>query len=109
MFRKNLKNNVKKELMRYNEKLNNLRILIEAAIEFDDKFYELILKKRYNNSRDKAKFYTKSASYRSEKRRINERRNDDYETISMKLDSTQRRKRINFKKKTRKIEDVLFM
>ena len=88
MFRKNLKNNVKKELMRYDEELDSLRILIEAAIELDDKFYELIMKKRYSNSQDKAEFYTRSASYRSEKRRIKERRNDDYETISMKLDST---------------------
>lgn len=102
MFRKDLKNNVKKEFMRYDEKTNNLRILIEAAIELDDKLYELIMKKRYNNSKNKIEFYTRSASYRNEKRRINERRDDDYETISMKLDSTQRRTRINFKRKQNK-------
>jgi hypothetical protein len=99
MFKRDLKNNVKKELMRYDEELNNLRILIETIIEFDDKLYELIMKKRYSDLRNKIEFYTKSVSYRSEESRINERRKDDYETISMKLNSTQRRKKINFKKR----------
>ena len=57
------------------------------------------MKKRYNDLRNKTELFTRSASYRNEKQRINERRNDDYEIVSMKFDSTQRRKRINSKKK----------
>ena len=49
------------------KKINNFKKLIEAFIKLDDKLYELIIKKRFDESRDKAKFYTKSiASYSDE-------------------------------------------
>jgi hypothetical protein len=85
--------------MRYDEKLNNLNILIKTIIELNDKFYELIMKKSYNNSRGKIEFYTRSTNYRDKESRMNERRNNDYEIILMKLNSTKQRKRINFKKR----------
>jgi hypothetical protein len=98
MFRRDLKNNVKKELMRYDDKIDSLRILIETTIELDDKLYKLAMKKRYNDSREKIESYTRSASYRSERSKINKRSNDDYEIVSMKLNLTQRRKNTNSKR-----------
>ena len=99
MFRRNLKYNVKKEFMRYEETTDILRILIEASIEFDDKLYELIMKQRYSDSDERADIFIESSSYRSEERRFSERRDDDYDTTSMKIDSTQRRKKKNSKRK----------
>ena len=99
MFRKNLKYNVKKEFMRYEETTDTLRILIKVSIEFDDKLYELIMKQRYNDSNKRADIFIESSSYRSEERKFSERRDDDYDTTSMKIDSTQRRKKKIFKKK----------
>ncbi len=48
MFRRNFKNNLKNEIM-YNDKfINDIFDLIEVVIDFDDKLYKRIMKKRYN-------------------------------------------------------------
>ena len=99
MFRRDLKYNVKKKLMRYEKTTNILRILIEASIELDDKLYELIMKQRYSDSDERVDIFVESSSYRSEERRFSERRDDDYDTTSMKINSTQRRKKKNSKRK----------
>ena len=48
MFRRNLKNNLKNEIMRDDKFINDMFDLIEVAIDFDDKLYERAMKKRYD-------------------------------------------------------------
>ena len=48
MFRRNLKNNLKNEIMCDNKFISDIFNLIEVVIDFDDKLYKKIMKKRYN-------------------------------------------------------------
>ncbi len=48
MFRRDLKNNLKNEIMRDNKFINDIFNFIEVAIDFDDKLYKRAMKKRYN-------------------------------------------------------------
>jgi len=48
MFRRNLKNNLKNEIMRDNKFINDMFNLIEVVIDFNDKLYKKAMKKRYN-------------------------------------------------------------
>jgi len=48
MFRRDLKNNLKNEIMRDERTFNDMFDLIEVVIDFDDKLYERAMKKRYN-------------------------------------------------------------
>ncbi len=48
MFRPNLKNNFKNEIMRDNKFISDIFNLIEIVINFEDKLYKKIIKKRYN-------------------------------------------------------------
>ncbi len=48
MFRRNLKNNLKNEIMRDKKILKDMFNLIEVVIDFDDKLYKRAIKKRYN-------------------------------------------------------------
>ena len=48
MFRRNLKNNLKNEIMRDKKTFNDMFDLIEVVIDFDDKLYKRAMKKRYN-------------------------------------------------------------
>ncbi len=48
MFRRNLKNNFKNEIMRNNKFINDMFDLIEVIIDFDNKLYKRVMKKRYN-------------------------------------------------------------
>ncbi len=48
MFRRDLKNNFKNEIMRDNKFISDMFDLIEVVIDFDDKLYKRIMKKRYN-------------------------------------------------------------
>jgi len=48
MFRRNLKNNFKNEIMRDNKFINDMFNLMEVIIDFNDKLYESIIKKRYD-------------------------------------------------------------
>ena len=43
--------------MRYDDKLNNLNRLIKTNIEFDDKLYERVIKKRNSISHEKFDIY----------------------------------------------------
>ena len=63
--------------MRYKRNISDFKKLIEAFIKLDDKLYELIMKKRFNESRDRVNFYIKSITsyddegkYRSQKKTI---------------------------------------
>ncbi len=48
MFRRNLKNNLKNEIMCDGKFINDMFDLIEVVIDFDDKLYKKIIKKQYN-------------------------------------------------------------
>ncbi len=48
MFRQNLKNNLKNEIMRNDKFINDIFDFIEVVIDFDDKLYKRIIKKRYD-------------------------------------------------------------
>ncbi len=48
MFRRDLKNNLKNEIMRDEKFFNDMFDLIEVIIDFDDKLYKRAIKKRYN-------------------------------------------------------------
>ena len=48
MFRQDLKNNLKNEIMRDDKFFSNIFNFIEVIIDLDDKLYEKIMKKQYN-------------------------------------------------------------
>jgi len=48
MFRRDLKNNLKNEIMRDDKSINDMFDLIEVVIDLDDKLYEKAMKKRYD-------------------------------------------------------------
>jgi len=48
MFRQDLKNNLKNEIMRDDKSINDMFDLIEVVIDLDDKLYEKAMKKRYD-------------------------------------------------------------
>ena len=48
MFRQNLKNNLKNEIMRDDKFISDIFNLIEVDIDFDNKLYKRTIKKRYN-------------------------------------------------------------
>ncbi len=48
MFRRNLKNNLKNEIMRNDKFINDMFNFSEIVIDFDDKLYERTMKKRYD-------------------------------------------------------------
>ena len=49
MFKRGLKENIKDELMRLESPPKTLRELINAAITIDDKLYERVIERKYDN------------------------------------------------------------
>ena len=62
MFKKNLKNNIKNELMKIKIKIKNLKNFIIEYIRLNDILYNKIIKKRFKNSREKFDIYVKKIS-----------------------------------------------
>ena len=104
MYRKKLKKNVKNEIMRNDAIIDIFEKFIKIAIDFDDKLYERVMKKRYQNSKRRINIYFKSSNEYRERRGFNKQVTTlDYRGIeSMKLNFIQRSKRKNFKKKQKK-------
>ncbi len=48
MFRQDFKNNLKDKIIRNNKFISDIFNFIEVIIDFNDKLYERIIKKRYN-------------------------------------------------------------
>ncbi len=46
MFRQDLKNNLKNEIMRNKKRINDMFNLIKVVINFDDKLYKRAMKKK---------------------------------------------------------------
>jgi len=60
MFRRNLKNNLKNEIIRNDKSISDMFDLIEVVIDFDDKLYKKVMKKRYNQFHERAKIFFES-------------------------------------------------
>ena len=91
------KNNVKNEIIRYDNNIENIKNFIKISNEFDDKFYEKIMKKHYD-LREKSNIYVETSNFRDNNNKS--QRNDiNYEITSIKLNVTMRRKKKNLKKK----------
>jgi len=59
MFRRELKKNLKDELMRDEQEFLNIKNLIKILIKIDDKLYKRVMKKRFDQSYKKAKTFFK--------------------------------------------------
>jgi len=62
MFRRDLKNNLKNEIMRDDKFISNMFNLIEVVINFDDKLYKRAMKKRYDQFHERAKTFFESTT-----------------------------------------------
>jgi mannitol-specific phosphotransferase system IIBC component len=72
MFRRDLKNNLKDEIMRDDKFINDMFDLIEVVIDLDDKLYERAIKKRYDQSRERIEtFFESTIEYWQEESRSN--------------------------------------
>lgn len=69
IFRRDLKESVKNEIMRNDVNIEFFKDLIEIAIDLDDKLYEKVMKKRYQDSRERARPYLELISERCNKER----------------------------------------
>jgi uncharacterized protein YaiI (UPF0178 family) len=102
MFRRDLKNNLKNEIMRDDRFISDMFDLIEVVIDLDDKLYERAMKKRYNQFHERAEtFFESTIEYHLRESRFKQKYNNlNYcEPASMKLDSTQYYKEKNSRRK----------
>ena len=68
MFRRELKNNVKDEIMRDERDYESFAELIEIVIDFNNKLYKRVMKKRYDQFKNRAEFiYESTAKYTKSK------------------------------------------
>ena len=92
MYRRKLKKQIKNEFMRDERAYETLNELIEIFIDFNDKLYERIMKKKYDEElKERIKIYSRrlSSSY-FEKSNFEKRRHVDehVDIVSMKLNFT---------------------
>ena len=92
MYCKKFKNNVKIEFIRYDNNIKNIKNYTKISIEFNDIFYEKIMKNNCN-SREKFNIFVEILNSR-DKNNKNQRNNINYKISSMKLNVT-----IRYKKK----------
>ena len=92
MYRRELKEQIKNELMRDERIYETLDEFIEIFIDFDDKLYERVMKKKYDEEfKEKVKIYLGrlSSTYFEDSNFDKERRVDELvDIVSMELDST---------------------
>ena len=89
MFRRELKNNVKDKIMRDERDYESFAKFIEIVIDLNDKLYERVMKKRYNQFKSKAKFiYKSTAKYAKSKQRLYIKNSEYIELALMKLNMT---------------------
>jgi hypothetical protein len=84
--------------MRDDKSISDMFDLIKVVIDLDDKLYERVMKKRYDQSRERARtFFGSTIEYHSRESRSSQKySNSDYRgPASMKLNSTQYRKEKN--------------
>ena len=102
MFKKNLKNNVKNELMRTKIEIKNLKSFIIECIRLNDILYNKIMKKQFENPREKFDIYAKK-SFREKHSHFKNKIKFYVNIVSIKLNVITRRKKTNFKKKRNNI------
>ena len=108
MFRRELKDNVKDEIMRDERNYKSLAELIEIVIDLDDKLYERVMKKRYDQFRDRGELIYESAAEYAKSKQQSYIRNSEYtESASMKLEMTHRRRGKNSKSKKKDKKEKL--
>ena len=89
MFRRELKDNVKDEIMCDERNYKSLAEFIEIVIDLDDKLYERVMKKRYDQFRNRTKFIYKSTAEYAKSKQQSYIKNLEYtELASMKLNMT---------------------
>jgi hypothetical protein len=57
MFRQDFKNNFKNEIMRDNKFISDMFNFIKVVIDFNDKLYKRVIKKRYNQFYERVKIF----------------------------------------------------
>ncbi len=57
MFRRDLKDNLKDKIMRDERFISDMFDLIEVIIDLDDKLYKRAMKKRYDQSQERARIF----------------------------------------------------
>jgi hypothetical protein len=94
MYRRGLKENVKDELMRTGQKIENLDELIRATIEIDDNLYERAMERRHDVApRGKSGYvpYRSNNNYKGKNNQRNQYQ-DPYGPMPMELDVTEGRR-----------------
>ena len=77
MYRKKFKNDVKNKIIRYDNEISNINLLIATSIELNDKLYKKKLKKRNLESHKKFNIYENyKKNYRTKKSRFDKRDNN---------------------------------
>ena len=117
MYRRELKEQVKNELMRDERAYETFDELIEIFIDLDDKLYERVMKKKYDEKpKEKIEIYSRRLTSSYSRRSSFERRrhvDEHVDIVSMKLNSTIRKdkgsKPQKKKKQYEKEENVLFV
>ncbi len=59
MFRRNLKNNLKDEIMRNERRISDMFDLIKIVIDLDDKLYKRAMKKKYDQLQERIETFFK--------------------------------------------------
>ena len=94
IFRRELKNNVKDEIMQDERNYKSFAEFIEIVINFNDKLYERVMKKQYDQFKDRAEFIYKSfADYAKSKQQSYIKNSKYIESALMKLNMIHRRKK----------------
>ena len=108
MFRRELKDNVKNEIMRDGRDYESLAEFIEIVIDLNDKLYERVMKKWYDQFKDRAELIYESAAEYAKSKQQSYIRNSEYtESAFMKLKMTHQRRKKNSKSKKKDKEKKL--
>ncbi len=62
MFRRDFKNNLKNKIMCDSKFISDIFDFIEVVIDFDDKLYKRIMKKRYNQFYERIEIFFESTT-----------------------------------------------
>ena len=100
MFWQKLKNNVKDEIIRDERDYESLTEFIEIVMNLNNKLYERVIKKRYDQFKNETEFiYKLTAEYVKTKQQLYIKNSKYTELASIKLNIIHWRKRKNFKNK----------
>ena len=97
MFKKKLKNNVKNELIKTKIEIKKLKFFIIECIRLNNILYNRIIKKRFENSRERFDIYTKN-NFREKHSHFKNKIKFYVNIVSIKLNVITRRKKTNLKK-----------